>query len=401
MKRIALLLIIVLSFGTISYAEEEELQLYAQSAVLMDADSGRILYAKDGENAMANASTTKILTCILALEYGNLDTIVVASQEAQSQPAVHMGVIAGEEYYLGDLLYALMLESYNDSAVMIAEQVSGSVEAFAELMNEKAQEIGCVDSYFITPNGLDGEDENGFHHTTASDLALIMRYCIMESPESAAFLEITQTASYYFESVDGQRSYSCTNHNTLLETMSDAISGKTGYTNDAGYCYVGAIENDGRTFIIALLACGWPSNRTYKWSDAAVLFTYGKSNYEYETIDTSQYAEQCEEEQLQNILVYQGKTTEEEIRTDLTIIPSEAVTVLKRADESIEIQWNVTESLYAPIEEDTLVGSVSYLLDGETIKIDSIKTTEDIEEETTKWRIYKTIFQRFFTSDSS
>lgn len=395
MKHIALLMMIVLSLGTISYAEEEELQLYAQSAVLMDADSGRILYAKDGETAMANASTTKILTCILALEYGVLDEVAIASSEAQSQPAVHMGVMVGEEYYLEDLLYALMLESYNDSAVIIAEHISGSVEAFAELMNEKAAEIGCVDSYFITPNGLDGEDENGFHHTTASDLALIMRYCLMESPSSSEFLEITQTASYYFESVDGQRSYSCTNHNTLLTTMSDAISGKTGYTNDAGYCYVGAIENDGRTFIIALLACGWPSNRTYKWSDAEVLFTYGKTNYAYETIETSEYEEQWDTGLLQNLLVNYGKTTEDEIRTDLTIIPSDAVTVLKRTDELIEIEWNVPESLYAPVEADTLVGSVSYLLDGEIIKVDSVKTIEDIEEETTKWRIYKTIFMKF------
>lgn len=387
MKRILLLLIIVLSFGSISYAEEEELQLYAQSAVLMDADSGRILYAKDNENPMANASTTKILTCILALEYGDLESVASASAEAASQPAVHMGVYEGEEYYLEDLLYALMLESYNDSAVIIAEHISGSVEEFTELMNQKAIELGCTDTYFVTPNGLDGEDDGGTHHTTASDLALIMRYCIMESSKQEEFLKITQTSSYFFQSIDGSRSYECYNHNTLLETMSDAISGKTGYTNDAGYCYVGAIENEGRTFIITLLACGWPSNRTYKWLDAEVLFSYGKNNYFYETIESSEYLDLLDLSILVDLPVYNGKSLEDDPTSDLIIEPSDSITILKREDEEINLEVNTIACLFAPIEEDTLVGSIIYTLEGETLKIDSIKTVETIEEATIQWNI--------------
>lgn len=392
MKKIAILIIVLLSFSTISYAEEETLQLYAQSAVLMDADSGRILYAQDSESSMANASTTKILTCILALEYGAFDEVVYASAEAQSQPAVHMGVAEGETYYLEDLLYALMLESYNDSAVMIAEHISGSVEAFAILMNEKAAEIGCEDTYFITANGLDGEDEYSFHHTTASDLALLMRYCIMESPKKEQFLEITQTASYSFTSVDGQRSYTCTNHNTLLETMSDAISGKTGYTDDAGYCYVGAIENEGRTFIIALLACGWPNNRDYKWYDAETLFAYGKENYFYETIDSDDYMARLTEVVQLEPVVLNAKTLEAELTTNLVIAASEPVSVLMSDEDIITLNVDDIEWLYAPVEAETLVGSVRYQLDGETIKMDAIKTSESIEKETVKWRIYKKFF---------
>ena len=136
--------------------------LYAKAAVLMDADSGRILYEKNGHQAMANASTTKILTCIIALENCDLDSEVTVSTLAASQPKVHLGMREGQKFYLKDLLYGLMLESYNDCAVAIAEHIAGTTGAFAKLMNDKAEEIGCEDSYFITPNGLDAKNENGF-----------------------------------------------------------------------------------------------------------------------------------------------------------------------------------------------------------------------------------------------
>ena len=157
MKRILVfILTCALLFGITSYAKEEEpKQLYAQSAVLMDADSGRVLFEKNGYEQKAMASTTKIMTCILALEDGRMDDLVTVSAYAASQPKVHMGAKTGEQFYLQDLLYALMLNSDNDAAVMIAEQVGGSVEGFAEKMNLKARELGCDDTYFITPNGLE------------------------------------------------------------------------------------------------------------------------------------------------------------------------------------------------------------------------------------------------------
>ena len=158
-----------------------ESELYAKSAVLMDADSGRILYEKNGHEAMANASTTKILTCIVALENCDPASVVTVSKNAASQPKVHLGMHEGQQFYLRDLLYGLMLESYNDCAVAIAEFAAGEVQGFAALMNAKAEELGCEDSYFITPNGLDAKDDAGFHHTTAADLAKIMKYCIKES----------------------------------------------------------------------------------------------------------------------------------------------------------------------------------------------------------------------------
>ncbi len=270
-------------------AEEEkkdDLQLYAQAAVLMDADSGRVLYGKNEKAILPMASTTKIMTCILALEYGNPEQIVEASSYAASMPKVKLYVRQGEKYRLKDLLYSLMLESHNDSAVVIAEGVGGSVENFAAMMNQKARDIGCYDSCFITPNGLDATvNETGkTHATTAADLARIMAYCVTDSPKKEEFLEITRTLSYDFTDADGSRNFHCNNHNTFLGMMEEALSGKTGFTNNAGYCYVGALESEGRVFTVALLACGWPNNRSYKWSDMKKLAAYGMERYRYQDI---------------------------------------------------------------------------------------------------------------------
>ena len=157
----------------------------------MDGDTGRVLFGKRETDPMAMASTTKIMTCILALENGQEQTVATASAKAAAAPKVHLGVREGEQFLLGDLLYSLMLESHNDAAVMIAETIGGSVEEFASLMNEKAAAIGCTDTHFVTPNGLDASDAGGDHHTTAADLARIMRYCVWISPKAAQFLAVT------------------------------------------------------------------------------------------------------------------------------------------------------------------------------------------------------------------
>ena len=151
-------------------------------------------------------------------------------------------------------------------------------------MNLKAAEIGCTATHFVTPNGLDAEDEYGVHSTTARDLALILRYCIMESPQKDLFLEITRTPSYTFWNNGHTKMYNCTNANAFLGMMDGALTGKTGFTADAGYCYVGALQWEGKTFIVSLLACGWPSNKGYKWSDIRKLMTYALQNYEYRDV---------------------------------------------------------------------------------------------------------------------
>lgn len=365
-KMIITLLVVTLVFtgvipqtDIICYASgaPKETELYAKSAVLMDADSGRILYSKNGTEALANASTTKILTCILALESGKTEEIVTASSRAAIAPKVRLGMQEGQRFYMTDLLHALMLESFNDCAVAIAEHVAGSVEAFATLMNEKATEIGCKDTYFITPNGLDGTDEKGFHHTTAEDLALLMRYCILESEQSERFLAITATRNYSFCEVDSGRSYSCYNRNAFLDMMDGAFSGKTGFTGNAGYCYVGALKRDGKTYIVALLACGWPNNRTYKWSDSKKLIQYGIDNFEKVNLS----AVSLDSDKLRDVYVAngQGSFIGEPVYTSLEVRDGEGLAeVLMNRDEELKISYKIKRNYEAPLPAETYVGEI-------------------------------------------
>ena len=350
-------------------------RLYARSAVLMDADSGRILFAKNGQEQRAMASTTKIMTCILALENGDLSDEVAVSAEAASQPAVRLGMREGQRFYLKDLLYSLMLESHNDSAVAVAEHIGGSVEGFASMMNKKAMELGCGDTYFITPNGLDAEDKTGVHHTTAEDLARIMKYCIMDSEKRDAFLEITRTESYTFSDCEGNGSYSCINHNSFLHMMEGALSGKTGFTAEAGYCYVGALRQDDRTFIVALLACGWPNNKGYKWSDTRKLMEYALENYHYREIG-------AEPEQI-SLKVENGASdgfpSAAPARLEMAA-ESAPFRVLLKSGEDVTVEYDVPESVAAPVEEGETLGKIVYRLEGETIREYPVTAAESVRK---------------------
>lgn len=282
---VSVFVILMPVFDSIEVQANESLKMYSKSYALTDGDTNRVLVGKNETVPMANASTTKILTCIITLEKCLLDEIVTVSDNAASQPKVRLGMREGEQYPLRDMLYGLMLESYNDCAVAIAEHVAGSEEAFSDMLNQKAKELGCTDTYFLTPNGLDKENEKGFHHTTAEDLCKMMSYCVWESPMKDVFLQITQARNYGGGAND--KTYSFTNKNALLDQMEGVLSGKTGYTAKAGYCYVAAYENDGERYCISLLACGWPNNKTYKWSDSRTLFTYGSSHYDKKRVEIS------------------------------------------------------------------------------------------------------------------
>ncbi len=371
---------------------EEPANLYAQSAVLMDADSGRILFSKNGQQEKAMASTTKIMTCILALEYGRLDDKLTVSAYAASQPKVHLGASKGEEYFLRDLLYSLMLESHNDSAVIIAEHIGKSVEGFAEMMNAKAKELGCTSTYFITPNGLDASDENGKHRTTAEDLAKIMRYCIGDSPQSDMFLEITRTSSYQFTDCSGKRSFSCNNHNAFLQMMDGALSGKTGFTGDAGYCYVGALERDGKRFIVALLACGWPNNKSYKWSDTRTLMNYGLDHYQYQNI--------WQDVDPGTLKVVNGIDLQSpfEIDTEVSLVVSEEEKewqMLLREDEAVEVKWEKDDMAEAPVTKGDKVGEVQYTLNGKLLKTFDITASASVSAKNLNW-YFRTVWGMYF-----
>lgn len=373
----------------------DTLGLHALSAVLMDGDSGRILYNKDGGTFRPMASTTKIMTCILALENGSPDDICVVSEYAASQPKVHLGAGRGTRFYLGDLLYSLMLESHNDTAVVIAEQVAGSVEQFAALMNQKARGLGCTDTWFVTPNGLDAvwrapDGSEHSHGTTAADLAAVMRYCVMESPKREEFLEITRTSNYTFTDVEGRHSFSCVNHNALLTMMDGVMSGKTGFTGGAGYSYVAALRDGERTYVLSLLGCGWPPHKTYKWADARKLFDYGKENFHYRDV--------YEEPELPPVPVLEGVTGEPVRPVTGDGKEGNELRLLLRDDETVEQSLELPEALEAPVGEGDVIGRSVYRLDGEIIKSFPLYADHSVMRRTFEYEIRQT-FRHFFLID--
>lgn len=382
-------------------------QLYAQAAVLMDGSTGKVLFEKNGDEVKAMASTTKIMTCIIALENGDLDSVVKVSKYAASMPDVQLNIKEGEMYRLKDLLYSLMLESHNDSAVAIAEHIAGSVDNFCELMNKKALELGCNNTYFITPNGLDGEKEvDGVlkkHSTTARDLAIIMKYCILNEQ----FLEITRTPNHTFKNIiqndkgeysSGNITRNAINRNALLKTMDGIISGKTGFTNDAGYCYVCAYENNGRVYIVTLLGCGWPNNKNYKWADTKKLIEYGKETFVLKDFFDKSI-------QLPQIKVAGGITSEyydfgkyglgneEDIYINSYIAAGE-VKCLGKEGERIKPVISIRKELKAPVNKGQVVGKITYVLDEGIEKSFDIYAGESIDKKDFQWS-FGVIFRRF------
>ena len=358
-----------------SKVKTDPLNLNAHAAVLLDGDTGRILYGKNEKKVLPMASTTKIMTCILALENSGLDTEVEISDRAASMPEVKLHAGKGEKYRLEDLLYSLMLESHNDTAVAIAEAVGGSVENFADMMNGKAAELGCDDTYFLTPNGLDAEDKESrkIHSTTAADLARILRYCISLSPAKEEFLAITRAPSHAFSDLSGTRSFSCVNHNALLTSMEGAVSGKTGFTGKAGYCYVGAVKKDEKLFIAALLDCGWPPHRTYKWQDMRKLVTYGDKNFEYKEIGKTGLGEETA------VLVENGVESRVKVEIGTEHADRNSLRVLLGNDEKVQVRTKIAKSLHAPVREGTPVGQRDYMVDGIVIDSDPVVTAGNVE----------------------
>lgn len=353
-----------------SNAAEAPSGLYSMGAVLMDGESGRVLYGKNKDESYAMASTTKIMTCILALELGNPEQIVTFSDYAASQPDVQMNAKAGEQYYLKDLLYSTMLESHNDSAVAVAEAIAGSVEDFTKLMDKKAEAIGCMKTNFVTPNGLDGMDEEGEHCTSAMDLALILRYCTHISSKAERFIEITGTPAYEFGEINGKRYVSCNNHNALLNTYKGAFTGKTGFTGKAGYCYTGAAKREDKTMVIALLGAGWYPNKSYKWKDAKKLLDYGFENFSYELIGKENW-------ELPDITVIDGMKPSVMAATD-----AKKFTCLLGEGEKVQCRVEMANQIHAPIQENTVVGTIIYELNGKIVEQFKIFTAENVEQAT-------------------
>ena len=237
----------------------------AGSYVLADGATGRILASRGADEERPVASTTKILTCLVALEEADPAAAVTVPKEAVGTEGSSMYLFAGERLTVLDLLYGLMLESANDAAVTLAICVSGSVDAFAARMNEKAARLGMDHSHFENPHGLPAEG----HVSSARDLAILFRAAL----ENPVFAEIVGTERKTIPIGDGKTQV-LVNHNRLLRSYPDCIGGKTGYTVSAGRCLVSAARRGGATLIAVTL------DDPRDWQDHKTLFEYGFSLFE-------------------------------------------------------------------------------------------------------------------------
>lgn len=368
---IILVLVLNMVFSKQGFGEEtkelKESELSAKSAVLIDGKTGRVLFGKNYNNKMAMASTTKIMTCIVALENASPDEVVEISKRAASMPKVHMNAIKGEKYKIGDLLYAMMLESYNDVAVAVAEGVAGSVEEFAKLMNKKAGEIGAVNTNFVTPNGLDAKG----HFSTAYDMALIGAYAI----KNQQFLKITNTKSYSFYDCSNKRHIVVNNKDAFLNMCSDAIGIKTGFTGDAGYCFVGAVKSNNRVYVSCVLASGWPPNKTYKWRDTTKLMDYGKNNFDTKKI-------------LKNRISF-PVNIENGTKKQIIAVAIGPYKALVSKNDTVEAKTEFNYEL--PIKSGEKIGEVKLYINNQCVKKCKIEAVDGVEKYDFKYCFKKTL----------
>ncbi|MEO3945240.1 D-alanyl-D-alanine carboxypeptidase family protein [Gorillibacterium sp. CAU 1737] len=246
------------------------LDTQAETAALIDVTSGRLLYSKQGDKRMRIASTTKIMTAILAVEYGHLSDKVTVTSNASGKEGSSIYLKAGEEMSLNDLLYGLMLRSGNDAATAIAEHVGGSQEGFVYLMNQKAEELGMVGSHFANPSGLDAED----HYSTAHDMAKLAAYAL----KNPLFREIVKTKSKRISREDEPWDTVWTNKNKMLSLYPGSDGVKTGFTKLSRRCLVSSATRNGQQLAAVTL------NDGNDWADHSRMLDYGFVNYPLEVV---------------------------------------------------------------------------------------------------------------------
>ncbi|NLJ34433.1 MAG: D-alanyl-D-alanine carboxypeptidase [Firmicutes bacterium] len=272
MRRVLILFLMVLLLLCSVPAQAAKLNIVAQGAVLMDKESGRLLFAHNPHTPLPPASTTKIMTILLGLELGQPEEIVTISRLAQYQEGSRVYLEEGEEYTLQELLYATQLASANDAAVAVAEHLAGSVEDFARLMNQRARELGAKNTNFVNPNGLPHPE----HRTSAYDLALITRQAL-QYPE---YRELITTSSYPMSWPGRDEDRQLRNANKLFHIYPGADGVKTGYTTEAGHTFVGSATREGRQLISVVLG----SDNSSVWSDTTSLLDYGFENFSNEQL---------------------------------------------------------------------------------------------------------------------
>lgn len=356
------------SYDMVLHPQPTDISLNCLYACLMDADSHRVLFEKEMFKEVPMASTTKIMTLLVVLENADLSEIVTISKNAARQPDVQLNVNTGEQYKLEDLCYSLMLESHNDTAVAIAEHVGKSVEGFCKMMTDKAKEIGAYHTSFATPNGLDAQG----HYTTAYDLSLIAAYAI----QNKEFCKIIQTSCYQFDEINHKRSFSVTNKNRFLYMMEGALGIKTGFTNKAGYCFVGGLQVGNKTLISTVLGSGWPPHKEYKWSDTRKLMSYGLN--EFESYRMEEKINKDENEILpEYVTICGGKKDTAKITADFSL---EQGKIMLKPEERLSKQVCLNRIISAPCSKNEIVGSVTYYIDEKCYHTIPITITEDIKK---------------------
>ena len=363
-KFIMFFLVFFIMSNNIVFANDKNnsVDIDAQAAILMDYRTGRILYAKNENEPLAMASTTKIMTTILAIENGNLEDIVKVSKNATKAPPVKMHLKENEEIRLKDLLYALMLQSSNDAAVAIAEHISGSVEAFCEKMTNKAKEIGAKDTVFKTPNGLDYEN----HHSTAYDMALITRYAL----NNKQFMEIINTRQTAFKT--NMSSYDIINKNRLLSEYEGANGVKTGYTGKAGHCFVGSATRNDMTLISVVLASGWgEKGKKQKWIDTKNILDYGFKNFTYEKVLSKGDSKE-------KLAIIKGEKDSVSLCFEEDIV----LPISKEEKDNISIKFDYITSLEAPVLKDEKVGVANVYIKDNLVAQTNILTYENVNKKT-------------------
>ncbi|NJD04291.1 MAG: D-alanyl-D-alanine carboxypeptidase [Ruminiclostridium sp.] len=326
----------------------------AAAAVVIDVKTGRVLYSKNATVRRSIASTTKIMTAIVAIENGRLDDTVEINSRAASIWGSNINLQPGQKYTLNELLYGLLLNSGNDASIAIAEHISGSVESFVEKMNQKARELGAYNTSYANTHGLDAPG----HYSTAYDLARIAKYAL----ENPVFAKIVGTK---YAAIPGIQLH---NTNELLELYQGAYGVKTGYTGKAGRCLVASAERDGMRLISVVL--GSPTNYKRALSSKNIL-DYAFINYKYHVMVE-------EGQEIARLPVYRGRDG------FVAIKASETVEIPLRDDEyeKLEMKVFVPEGFEAPVYAGSDTGYVEYALDGETVGRTTLKIWRNIARKT-------------------
>lgn len=323
--------------------------LSAKSAILMDAESGRILYAYQAEEERPIASTTKLMTALVALESTpDLETVIKVQPEWTTAGGSSMYLRAGEELTLRELLYGLMLSSGNDAALAVAGGCAGDVETFVEWMNRRARDLGMEHTHFSNPNGL--EDEGNY--STARDMARLAQVCLAN--EKLREIVSTKTITV------GERSL--VNHNKLLWRYEGCIGLKTGYTDLAGRTLVSAAERDGQTLIAVTL---FDRN---DWEDHAALFDYGFETYPRQLLARA-------DKEFTRIPV------EGSLKRYVPVVTYDEVSYPLTQAERVKVRIVLPDTVEAPVEQGAIAGELCFSLDGEPIGSTYLVYGQSVEDD--------------------